>query len=98
MKCRCLAPTNFTRKLALQRLAVVVLRIRSTTEITIPSSVCTRKREESFTDGISCRYGRNKSDGDDNRRRTAVARRGRRRRARGAAAEECGRGGRRLAI
>ncbi|KZV25584.1 hypothetical protein F511_21287 [Dorcoceras hygrometricum] len=48
-----LAPTNFTRKLALQRLAVVVLRIRSTTEITIPSLVCTRKRDESFTDGIS---------------------------------------------
>ncbi|KZV25057.1 hypothetical protein F511_14649 [Dorcoceras hygrometricum] len=48
-----LAPTNFTRKLALQRLAVVVLLIRSTTGITTPSSVCTRKREESFTDGIS---------------------------------------------
>ncbi|KZV38279.1 something about silencing protein sas10 [Dorcoceras hygrometricum] len=48
-----LAPTNFTRKSALQRLAVVVLRIRSTTEIMIPSSVCTRKRDESFTDGTS---------------------------------------------
>ncbi|KZV26130.1 hypothetical protein F511_13590 [Dorcoceras hygrometricum] len=48
-----LDPTNLTRKLALQRLAVVVLLIRSTTEITTPSSVCTRKREESFTDGIS---------------------------------------------
>ncbi|KZV27834.1 hypothetical protein F511_28335 [Dorcoceras hygrometricum] len=50
---RSLAPTNFTRKLALQRLAVVVLLIRSTTGITTPSSVCTRKRDESFTDGIS---------------------------------------------
>ncbi|KZV49198.1 hypothetical protein F511_42012 [Dorcoceras hygrometricum] len=50
---RCLAPTNFTRKLALQRLAVVVLRIRSTTGITTPSSVCTRKRDEFITDGIS---------------------------------------------
>ncbi|KZV27306.1 hypothetical protein F511_17210 [Dorcoceras hygrometricum] len=49
---RRLAPTNFTRKLALQRLAVVVILIRSTTEITTPSSVCTRKRDESFTDGI----------------------------------------------
>ncbi|KZV38197.1 hypothetical protein F511_14394 [Dorcoceras hygrometricum] len=48
-----LAPTNFTRKLALQRLAVVVLRIRYTTEITTPSSVCTRKFDESLTDGIS---------------------------------------------
>ncbi|KZV18754.1 hypothetical protein F511_13027 [Dorcoceras hygrometricum] len=35
---RRLAPTNFTRKLALQRLAVVVLRIRSTTRITTPST------------------------------------------------------------
>ncbi|KZV32556.1 hypothetical protein F511_21905 [Dorcoceras hygrometricum] len=50
---RRLAPTNFTRKLALQRLAVVVLLIRSTTGITTPLSVCTRKYDESFTDGIS---------------------------------------------
>ncbi|KZV20481.1 hypothetical protein F511_39139 [Dorcoceras hygrometricum] len=50
---RRLAPNNFTRKLALQRLAVVVLLIRSTTGITTPSSVCTRKHDESFTDGIS---------------------------------------------
>ncbi|KZV42499.1 hypothetical protein F511_20952 [Dorcoceras hygrometricum] len=50
---RRLAPTNFTRKLALQRLTVVVLLIRSTTGITTPSSVCTRKRDESFTDVIS---------------------------------------------
>ncbi|KZV36193.1 hypothetical protein F511_20092 [Dorcoceras hygrometricum] len=50
---RRLAPTNFTRKLALQRLAVVVLLIRSTTGITTPSSVYTRKHEESFTGGIS---------------------------------------------
>ncbi|KZV32076.1 hypothetical protein F511_32949 [Dorcoceras hygrometricum] len=50
---QCLAPTNFTRKLALQRLAVVVLRIRSTTKITIPLSVCTRKHDKCFTDGIS---------------------------------------------
>ncbi|KZV42645.1 hypothetical protein F511_24296 [Dorcoceras hygrometricum] len=48
-----LAPTNFKRKLALQRLAVVVLRIRSTTEIMIPLSVCTRKHDKCFTDGIS---------------------------------------------
>ncbi|KZV25478.1 hypothetical protein F511_05528 [Dorcoceras hygrometricum] len=50
---RCLAQTNFTMKLALQRLAVVVLRIRSMTEITIPLSICTRKHEKCFTDGIS---------------------------------------------
>ncbi|KZV58081.1 putative serine/threonine-protein kinase Cx32, chloroplastic-like [Dorcoceras hygrometricum] len=50
---RRLAPTNFTRKLALQLLAVVVLLIRSTTGITTPSSVCTRKRDEFITDEIS---------------------------------------------
>ncbi|KZV53042.1 hypothetical protein F511_31656 [Dorcoceras hygrometricum] len=50
---RRLAPTNFTRKLALQRLTVVVLRIRSMTEIKIPLSVCTRKHDKYFTDGIS---------------------------------------------
>ncbi|KZV35771.1 hypothetical protein F511_33269 [Dorcoceras hygrometricum] len=33
--------------------AVIALLIRSTTEITIPSSVCTRKRDECFMDGIS---------------------------------------------
>ncbi|KZV15855.1 hypothetical protein F511_10951 [Dorcoceras hygrometricum] len=50
---RHLAPTSFTRKLALQRLAVVVLRIRSTTGNTIPSSVCTRRADEFTTNGIS---------------------------------------------
>ncbi|KZV43893.1 hypothetical protein F511_34948 [Dorcoceras hygrometricum] len=48
-----LARTNFTRKSALQRLTVVVLLIRSTTEITIPSLVCTRKRDEYLMDRIS---------------------------------------------
>ncbi|KZV54061.1 serine/threonine-protein kinase rio2 [Dorcoceras hygrometricum] len=50
---RRLAPTDFTRKLALQRLAVVVLPIRSTTGIMTPSSVCTKKHDKFITDGIS---------------------------------------------
>ncbi|KZV37430.1 hypothetical protein F511_12448 [Dorcoceras hygrometricum] len=53
MEERRLAPTNFTRKLELQRLVVVILLIRSTTGIMTPSSVCTRKRDEFITDGIS---------------------------------------------
>ncbi|KZV35226.1 hypothetical protein F511_42365 [Dorcoceras hygrometricum] len=48
-----LAPTSFTGKLALQRLAAVVLRIRSTTGITAPSSVCTRRAEKFVMNGIS---------------------------------------------
>ncbi|KZV40615.1 hypothetical protein F511_27853 [Dorcoceras hygrometricum] len=70
---RRLAPTNFTRKLALQRLAIVVLRIRSTTEITIPSSVCTRKRDEFITDGILIEaVGTSPTTKGGTRRRTAA--------------------------
>ncbi|KZV36684.1 putative RNA-binding protein 18 [Dorcoceras hygrometricum] len=48
-----LAPTSFTGKMALQRLAAVVLRIRSMTGITTPSSVCTRRADEFTMNGIS---------------------------------------------
>ncbi|KZV33884.1 hypothetical protein F511_11094 [Dorcoceras hygrometricum] len=64
-----LALTNFTRKSALQRLAVVVLLIRSTTEITIPSSVCTRKVTNVSRTESPLRDCRNKSDGDNYGRR-----------------------------
>ncbi|KZV23245.1 hypothetical protein F511_25032 [Dorcoceras hygrometricum] len=50
---RRLAPTRFTGKLALQRLAAVVLRIRSTTGNTTPSLVYTRRADEFTTNGIS---------------------------------------------
>ncbi|KZV23050.1 auxin transport protein BIG [Dorcoceras hygrometricum] len=48
-----LAPTRFTRNLALQRLAAVDLLIRSTTGFMAPSSVCTRRADEFVTNGIS---------------------------------------------
>ncbi|KZV50379.1 hypothetical protein F511_08024 [Dorcoceras hygrometricum] len=69
---RRLAPTNFTRKLALKRLAVVVLLIRSTTGITTPSSVCTRKRDE-FSWTESPRRGCWNKSNHDKRRHTAAA-------------------------
>ncbi|KZV22455.1 hypothetical protein F511_17909 [Dorcoceras hygrometricum] len=49
---RRLAPTSFTGKLALQRKAAVDLLIRSTTGNMAPSSVCTRRADEFFTNGI----------------------------------------------
>ncbi|KZV32161.1 carboxyl-terminal-processing peptidase 1, chloroplastic [Dorcoceras hygrometricum] len=63
-------------------LAVVILLIRSTTEISIPSSVCTRKSDEYFTDEISSSRRteqvrrRRKAAAAARRRRAATARRG----------------------
>ncbi|KZV22332.1 hypothetical protein F511_05286 [Dorcoceras hygrometricum] len=88
---RFLAPTNFTGKLALQRLAIVVLRIRSTTGITTPSSICIRKLDEFITDGISS--SRCSERVQPRQAAAAMARCGGRRRARGAAAEEYGKEG-----
>ncbi|KZV57722.1 formin-like protein 7 [Dorcoceras hygrometricum] len=67
-----LAPTNFTRKLALQRLAVVVLRIRSTTEITILRQSALEKVKNLSRTESPRRGGRNKSN-HDKRRHTAAA-------------------------
>ncbi|KZV32687.1 hypothetical protein F511_26700 [Dorcoceras hygrometricum] len=50
---RRLAPTSFTGKLALQRLAAVDLLIRSTTGNRTPSLACTRRPDEFITEGIS---------------------------------------------
>ncbi|KZV47118.1 hypothetical protein F511_14863 [Dorcoceras hygrometricum] len=80
---RRLAPTSFTGKLALQRLAAVVLRIRSTTGITAPSSVCTRRPDEFITNGISSSR-RSEQVHPRRRRHTTAARR----RVEEAAAEE----------
>ncbi|KZV54740.1 ABC transporter C family member 10-like [Dorcoceras hygrometricum] len=80
---RRLAPTSFTGKLALQRLAAVVLRIRSTTGNTTPSSVCTRRSDEFTTNGISLSRWSEQVQ-PRRRRHTAVARR----RVEEAAAEE----------
>ncbi|KZV23766.1 hypothetical protein F511_30776 [Dorcoceras hygrometricum] len=88
-----MAPTNFTRKLALQRLAVVVLLIRSTTGITTPSLVCTRNVMNLSRMESPRRGGRNKSN-HGNGRRTAAGggrRKGRRPKRRG-------RGGIKLAV
>ncbi|KZV34193.1 hypothetical protein F511_40460 [Dorcoceras hygrometricum] len=53
--------------------AAVDLLIRSTTGITPPSSVCTRRADEFVTNGIPCQGDRNKSDHGKRRR---AARRG----------------------
>ncbi|KZV35600.1 hypothetical protein F511_23643 [Dorcoceras hygrometricum] len=53
LESRRLSTTNFTGKLSLQQLAVVVLQIRSTTGNTTPSSVCTRRADEFTMNGIS---------------------------------------------
>ncbi|KZV20327.1 HAUS augmin-like complex subunit 3 [Dorcoceras hygrometricum] len=53
--------------------AVVVLLIRSTTEISIPSSVCTRKHDEYFTDRIS---SSRRSEQVRRRRQATTARKG----------------------
>ncbi|KZV35916.1 hypothetical protein F511_36601 [Dorcoceras hygrometricum] len=57
---RCLAPTNFTGKSALQRLNGFGHIIRSTTGISIPSPVCTRKSTKVSRTESPCRNGRNK--------------------------------------
>ncbi|KZV44600.1 hypothetical protein F511_30304 [Dorcoceras hygrometricum] len=58
---RRLAPTSFTGKPALQRLAAVDLLIRSTTRNRTPSSACTRRPDEFTTDGISSSTNREAS-------------------------------------
>ncbi|KZV37467.1 hypothetical protein F511_14883 [Dorcoceras hygrometricum] len=82
---RRLDPTSFTRKLALQRLATVVLRIRSTIGNTTPSSVCTRRADEFTMNGISSSWW---SEQVQPRRRRHMA--AARRRVRAAAERESG--------
>ncbi|KZV47493.1 hypothetical protein F511_33284 [Dorcoceras hygrometricum] len=73
MASRHLASTNFTGKLALQRLNIYGLLIRSKTGISIPLPVCTRKPMKISRTESPRRYGQNNYGG---RRRAAAARRG----------------------
>ncbi|KZV38477.1 hypothetical protein F511_37153 [Dorcoceras hygrometricum] len=66
---------DLSGKLALQRLAAVVLRIRSTTGNMAPSSVCTRRPDEFVTNGISLSWWSEQVQ-PRRRRHTAAAREG----------------------